>query len=273
MNIALGKPVLEKDVGNPDVATNGVVTGYKGSAGSRTFSYFKWPSSLTVDLQKQWIVKCIRFLLWDGMGKAGAPRDTRKYKYRLETSLDGEFYNVVFDTGEDGYNGWQQFLFHNGIETRYIRIYGRHNSRNDGFHVVEIEAYENDTPPKLDAEIVLEKKITISVPEPIIKGGPLSKVSAIVEALRKVQIELGSTKLDTICSDLVNVTGDLEILEKNIESVRRQIIGPVNTELRASYKLAKMSIALALISVLLSLKWDLLFERLLRIGRLVIGLF
>jgi hypothetical protein len=88
-----------------------------------------------------------------------------------------------------------------------------------------------------------------------------------------VQIELGSTKLDTICTDLVNVTGDLEILEKNIESVRRQIIGPVNIELRASYKLAWVSIAFALISVLLSLKWGHLLETLYKLWVSVIGLF
>ncbi|PKN65428.1 MAG: hypothetical protein CVU57_09925 [Deltaproteobacteria bacterium HGW-Deltaproteobacteria-15] len=165
MNLALGKQVLEKEVGNPDVATNGVITGYKGSVESRTYSYFKWPGSLTVDLEKQYVVKCIRFLLWDGMGKAGVSRDSRKYRYRLETSLDGEFYNVAYDTGENGYNGWQQFLFHSGIKTRYIRVYGRHNSRNDSVHIVEVEAYENDTPPKLDAEIVLEKRILSSIPK------------------------------------------------------------------------------------------------------------
>ena len=266
MNIALKKPVVEKNVINPEVVTNGCVTEYKGSSGSKTFSHFKWPGTLTINLKKVYIVKCIRFLLWDGMGQPGAQRHSRKYKYRLETSTDGENFDLLYDTEDNGYNGWQQFIISDGIEMQFIKIYGRYNSSNPQFHIVEVEAYEEDTPPPLEAEIVLEKKISKSIPKPVIPGGPLSKVGKIVEALQKVQGALGSSEIEKICKELVNVTGDLEILEKNIESVKNQIIGPVNESLKNSFKLAWISIILAIVSVSLTMPWD-------RLAKFITGFF
>jgi hypothetical protein len=221
------------------------------------------------------------------MGGAGKIPDKRKYKYRLETSLDGEYYDVLYDTCDEGYNGWQQFLIESGIAMRFIRIYGRYNSANNKFHIVELEAYQELPPPSLDARIILEKKLTnqkiedepsanknsdidelsfkennanknieIQTKEPIIKGGPLSKVNDIVKSIQKAQEHIDSAKLEMLCQDLLNVTGDLEILEKNIESVRRQIIDPVTKELKKSSKWAMISILLAFISILSTLPWS-----------------
>lgn len=73
-NVALGKSIKEEQVENAVAATDGQITGYTGNTG---FAYFRWPGTLTVDLDNIYRLSCIRMLLWDGLGQGGGPRDPR----------------------------------------------------------------------------------------------------------------------------------------------------------------------------------------------------
>src|SRR3989339_1861781 len=106
-NIALNKS-FEEPINNASEATNGIVSGYTGVKG---FAFFSWPGTMTIDLGEIKKIYCIRFLLWDGLGKGGSKRDPRIYKYRLLTSTNHKIWNVYFDTASNGFNGWQVFTF------------------------------------------------------------------------------------------------------------------------------------------------------------------
>ena len=149
MNVAQNKKVEEEKVINSTQVTNGNVSCYTGNDG---YAQFIWPGTITIDLEQVYDIKCIRFLLWDGLGQPNPQRDNRIYKYRLLTSIDHHNWTVIFDTSEHGYNGWQVFNLISNIRCRYIRIYGLWNSANQDFHIVEIEAHDND-PPEYGSEI------------------------------------------------------------------------------------------------------------------------
>ena len=101
-NVALNKEI-EEPYPNSSVCTNGELTGYTGHRG---FCHFPWPGYLTVDLGSVFTLKCIRFLLWDGLGSGQGRRDPRQYLYRLLISEDHKIWTVLFSTENQGYNGW-----------------------------------------------------------------------------------------------------------------------------------------------------------------------
>jgi hypothetical protein len=92
------------------------------------------------------------------LGQGNKQRDTRIYKYRLLTSVDHLAWKVIYDSFNDGGNGWQVFSFPEALETKYIRVHGIWNSANDKFQIVQVEAHD-DAPPDLNAEIVLQRTV------------------------------------------------------------------------------------------------------------------
>ena len=106
-NIALHKRIEERMKG-ADSSVDGQIDGYTASDG---FAEFRWPGTLTLDLSETAEICCIRILLWDGLGQGGGQPDDRIYKYRLLTSLDHQTWKAIYDTGGNGYNGWQVFVF------------------------------------------------------------------------------------------------------------------------------------------------------------------
>jgi hypothetical protein len=152
-NLALRRFPLESGLRHPAAATDGAVTGYSHSYG---FTSFPWPGTFTIDLEDEYGLRCIRLLLWDGRGQdpTGLP-DSRRYQYRLLTSLDGVEWLVAFASAEPGSVGWQIFKSKDPIQTRFIRIEGLYNTANAHFHIVELEAYEQ-IPAAPDGEVMLD---------------------------------------------------------------------------------------------------------------------
>ena len=262
-NVALEKPV-EEPVTNAASVTDGEITNYTGYIG---FAELPWPSILTVDLGGSYNLICIRLLLWDGLGKEGKVRANRFYKYRLLTSTDHQVWKVIFDSSNDGSNGWQVFNFSDSLSVRYIRIHGLWNSANPSFQIVQVEAHDSP-PPEVDAEIVLQRTIqTEALEEEVGDGLPLqARVGGIINGIERL-IEgndlLNPKPFRELISQLRLQVRDVTALERGMDSIRREIISPVHQELERSAKLGKFSVwgfwvgliggVLAIISIFIAL--------------------
>ncbi len=135
-NKALNRKPLESEWARPEEATNGQVTGYTGEKG---FADATYPATYTLDLEKVITLHTIRILLWD--------KDSRQYYYSLSISNDNETWDTYYNTIEHGFNGWQVFEFAKNIKARYIRLHGKYNTKNDGFHIVEFEVHDTKPTP------------------------------------------------------------------------------------------------------------------------------
>jgi len=243
MNILVNKKFVENWI-RPEILTNGDISSYSGSKG---FSYTTWPDTLTFDLENIISIKCIRFLLWDNLGSNKTVRTDRKYYYRLLTSIDGNNWNVHFDTGKDGINGWQQFKFEDSLEVRYIKIHALYNTGNGEFHIVEIQAFEN-TPPELEAEIIIDRHFSNNNNNnnEIGDGLPItSKIKGIALRLKNIVKQntlLNPEPFNKIIADLLMQSKDIKVIEGNIDSIKRVILDPVKKELRKSAKIGQYSV-------------------------------
>jgi serine/threonine-protein kinase len=116
---------------------DGIKTGYTGSTG---FASSTWPDGeLTVTFPKTYLLRHIRFLLWDGS-------DERFYRYILEVSHDGQTFKPLADRSQGQWRSWQALDFA-PRPVKAIRIKCLYNSDNKGFYVVELEAYCTPPPP------------------------------------------------------------------------------------------------------------------------------
>ena len=113
---------------------DGNTTHYTGSTG---YGYTYWrpspPGSMTVALAAAHRLARIRVKLWDG--------NARYYQYTVDVAegASGPWQRVV-DRGSGAHRGWCEDAFP-PVQARYLRITGTYNSANNGFHVVELEAY------------------------------------------------------------------------------------------------------------------------------------
>jgi len=262
-NVAFKKPI-EEPIKRAAEATNNQKESYTGGSG---YAAFPWPGNLTVDLGDCHTLYCIRLLLWDGLGEGLAQRANRRYKYRLLTSVDHKVWKVIFDTCDDGFNGWQVFNFPDGFKSRYLRIHGLWNSANQEFHVVQIEAY-NSNPPPLNAEVILERTVSSeSLNEESGDGFPLktrvlSIINSIEQLVESTEI-LNPEPFRELIAQLRLQMIDVSAIEKSMASIRREITWPVKVELNKSRKLGKFSFwgfwvgliggALAIISLIVNL--------------------
>ena len=245
-NVALGKKV-EEDWKKAFEATNGNVTKYDIIGEGYTSS--SWPDYLTIDLEDIYELHIIRFLLWDGLGgPKKQTRDPRRYKYRLLTSKDHREWYQHYDTGKDGYNGWQEFEFSPPVQARYVRIHAMWNSANIGFHIVQVEAHDS-TAPSLTAKCELKKIIKSSIDENEIELGetyPLArKVSRIADQIEEIVNRhpewLKEEPLLEVVKELRIRFRDINLIEQNINSIRNEIIEPVTKEMEKARKLGKYS--------------------------------
>jgi len=241
--------------------TDGHITGYTHYSG---FGFFIWPGTFTLDLDSVRDIRCIRFLLWDGKGHPDTSPDPRKYKYRLLVSNDLDSWRVLFDTEDMGYNGWQNFLFPEGIRARYVRIHGVYNSANHHFHLVEVEVHDSEPPP-LDAEVTLERVIDhsgkldlgdrvdehVSVPHaPVLYtevGDGFSFSKRVTSAINAIENLVNNSKylnpepFRQLISELRVQVKDVAAIERSMDSVRREILSPIKKELLESSRLSKFS--------------------------------
>jgi hypothetical protein len=243
-NIALGKQV-EEACTNREEATNGVCTGYGGMTG---FAELTWPAYLTIDLERATDVRCIRILLWDGLGKPkeNAARDSRRYKYRLLVSSDHNTWRVIFDSGETGYNGWQVFLFQPPVACRFIRMHGLSNTANAWFQVVQVEVHDV-VPEPVDAEVVLERTIRADGVESEVGDGlPLTQRMNVlrgqIERLVESTQVLNPEPFNEIGNQLRNHVREVASLESSIDGIRKMIVIPVLERLREAESVGRFSI-------------------------------
>ena len=169
MNLAYKKQILESELwNNPENATDG---NFKGQY---TYAETTYPNYFTLDLEKGFDISLIRFLLFD--------QNPRNYKYRLLTSVDLNSWTVHFDiTG----NSWQNFEFNQKIKVRYIRIHCLWNSKNEGFHIAEIEAYENkiSIDPKEEIYLINNSTTVIEISD----GLPITrKLQPLVKTIKEI---------------------------------------------------------------------------------------
>lgn len=117
----------------PELAPEKIIDGdmafYGGMSG---FRYFAWPGSFTIELAEASTVARAQTMLWD--------LDGRHFRYRIETSLDGEHWELAVDKSEGECVGWQIDEF-SARRAKYVRLTGLYNSVNDLFQVVEFEVY------------------------------------------------------------------------------------------------------------------------------------
>lgn len=241
-NVALRKPV-EEPMKNSGAATDGNSSDYTGLKG---FADFPWPNTLTVDLGGTYDLHCIRFLLWDGLGQGGGRRNLRVYKYRLLVSEDHHTWTVLYDTRDDGYNGWQSFEFEHTIQAQYIRVHGLWNSANSNFHIVQIEAHDSQPPP-LGAEITLYRRLSTDSFE-LESGEGLPLTSRMRDIIRKIDDLVAENSIlnpepfQELTSELRVRVGDIGAVESSMGSIRRAIIAPVQDRLEQSMKLGQFSV-------------------------------
>ena len=118
-------------VGRPDVVTDNEVGDYGPSHG---YAWAYLPTPLVVDLGGERTVALIELLLLD--------TDSRGYRYRIETSLDGESWEPAADRTDAWQRGWQRIA----IEPRPCRFlkvtFTRTSLSVNSYHVVELAAYE-----------------------------------------------------------------------------------------------------------------------------------
>ncbi len=122
--------------GKPELAPEQIIDGkaddYGGTGG---MGYFPIPGSFTIELPQTATVARTQVLLWD--------LDGRWFQYRIETSIDGEHWEMAADKSKGHWSSWQVDRF-TPRKARYIRLTGLKNSINTYFQVVEFEVY----PPK-----------------------------------------------------------------------------------------------------------------------------
>jgi hypothetical protein len=241
-NVALHK-LIEEPITNPSSATDGLTEGYSSTEG---FAEFSWPYTLTVDLEKIYSIVCVRLLLWDDLGEGNKQRSNRLYKYRLLISIDHLNWQVIYDSSADGGNGWQVFNFPSSLDARYIRIHGIWNSANPYFQVVQIEAHDS-APSDLDAEIMLQRTV-LSDCNQLENGDGLplqARVAGIINRIERLVENnelLNPVPFRQLILQLRNQVSDVASLEKGMDSIRREIITPVQRELQQSARLNRFSV-------------------------------
>ncbi|MDA1054233.1 MAG: protein kinase [Planctomycetota bacterium] len=143
-NVALSArgATVEGPASHPHTLLDGETTGYHGTRGwARSLT----PAAWTVTLPREYPLRQIRLLLYD--------RDSRAFRFTVETSVDGKKYEMVADHSEKWSKSWQ-ILPCPGRPVRHIRVQCLDSTYNDrpresGFYAVELEAYCHPPEPQV----------------------------------------------------------------------------------------------------------------------------
>ena len=110
-----------------------------GSTDQSHFAEGRWPCVWIIKLDRVFVLREIRLLLFQDKD--------RSYQYQILVSADGESYRMVADKSRGQWRGFQQIKLP-PTPVMAIKVIGLFNSdirpggqQNDGFHVVELEAY------------------------------------------------------------------------------------------------------------------------------------
>ncbi len=274
LNFALNKRVLE-ECNTPEAMLDGDCVSFDGTKG---YCGVHVPAYLTIDLGENCEVGYIRFLLMhrpesEDTNHGAAPRE---YYYRLLACEDTPCINsstrwhVIYDSRNNGYVDWQCFTLSEPMKMRYIRIHAIENRKNNGFHIVQFEAYARPVPLCEGAVVALDAAVDISKMDVETGDGmPLSKqlndISGLLASIMKddrgreyleMYIEpdnmpkinrsvhgviefdedakLYVIKGEDIEKITTNFANDIKILERNSDGIERAIISPVQLVLTES---------------------------------------
>lgn len=241
-NIALHKKILEKNCETPEQMTDGDCENYTLKKG---FCQTLCPNDLTIDLETIYDIGCIRFLLFDNCGCGKRERSSRRYLYRLLTSIDGKSWNVLFDTCRDGYNGWQEFHFIPRKKMRYIRIHALNNTRNEYFHIVQLEAYENENMTfnempalKISINDILRKNEKKDESGYLIAKEIKKLAKEFNEILEICQSKQSINKKDfeDILFDLQKLINEAKAIEEGAVELRQQLMNKIKKQLNQAHQ-------------------------------------
>ncbi|MBO7299867.1 MAG: discoidin domain-containing protein [Tidjanibacter sp.] len=269
-NVALGKRVLE-ECNTPEAMLDG---SYKKFDGTKGYCGVHVPAYLTIDLGKNYEIGYIRFLLMNpGKNENNHNSKPREYFYRILVSEDTPYINgstkwsVLYDSLGNGYVNWQCFTLSEPMQIRYIRIHAIDNRKNNGFHIVQFEAYNRPTELYEGETASLDVTIdTANVMCEIGDGMPLFKklndISGLISTI--MRDELGRsylqmnvpessmplmsksvlnamtydevTKTYNVQGDdmeriITNFANDIKVLERNSDGIERAVISPVQAEM------------------------------------------
>ena len=176
-------------------------------------------------------------------------------------------WSVLYDSLGNGYVNWQCFTLSEPMQIRYIRIHAIDNRKNNGFHIVQFEAYNRPTELYEGETASLDVTIdTANVMCEIGDGMPLFKklndISGLISTI--MRDELGRsylqmnvpessmplmsksvlnamtydevTKTYNVQGDdmeriITNFANDIKVLERNSDGIERAVISPVQAEM------------------------------------------
>ncbi len=125
---------------NALTSLNRIIDGYIG-----TFSYTYWDSTprgtVTIVLPRVYEIDRLRMLLYEAS-------DNRFYRFKIESSVDGENWQIAVNKTAGQWNGWQEEIFAQPIHAKYFRITGTFCSTENQFKIMEFEAYSPEVVPK-----------------------------------------------------------------------------------------------------------------------------
>lgn len=143
-NIALGKLPLESSWKRPELATDGVVSGYTENEG---FAFTPFPENYTLEFDELVTISEIRVLICDNWAENEYSKTKRKYTFSLEYSIDGQIYYPLTKSPLPHGTGWFCFSFNPKIVAKNIRLIAYANSDNAEFHMVEFEVHDSPASP------------------------------------------------------------------------------------------------------------------------------
>lgn len=272
-NVAFGKRVLE-ECNTPEAMLDG---NYKTFDGTIGYCGVHVPAYLTIDLGKNHPIGYIRFLLMNrGKDDTNHGVAQREYFYRMLVSEDTPHINsatkwhVIYDTCGKGYVDWQCFTLSEPMQVRYIRIHAIENRKNNGFHIIQFEAYER--PVELHEGEVAALNVSVDTSKmecEIGDGMPLFKklndISGLITTIMRDELGrsylqmnvpegsmplMSKSVLNTMRYDaeskcynvqgydmekiISNFANDIKVLERNSDGIERAVISPVQAEMTES---------------------------------------
>ncbi len=243
-NLAIGKMPFEL-WHTANEATDGDFSIYDANSG---YAKAHWPCYYTIDLGQTCDIETIQFLLYD--------KDDREHKYRLLTSINKNLWVVHYDTGSDGYNGWQYFRFEKKIQARYIRLHALYGSKVQSFHIIEFQVFDENPDNQfivLNNEHILRSDNFVTSYE---SGDGISiskKIFGLINELQKIVIkykdQLNTAYLHGAITELRTRLVDIDKIEKESASIRREIVNPISRRIKSSNILQWISIGFGLIGI------------------------
>ncbi len=136
-NIAKDKPVTatQERPDSPGAPGGGYVKNINDGFADTYWDGIDWAlvPEAVIDLEGLYQIDSINVLCY----VAG----NREYYYDIYTSIDGEEWTLLVEKKEYGPETDAGTTFETDLQARYIKIIGRKNTANEGFHVKELRAY------------------------------------------------------------------------------------------------------------------------------------